>query len=220
MTNTGVLMGFIRKNGGRTGKRQCMDYLQMLKLPSKNINGLLSMSSNRNLLFYGDDEYIMTEQVIRVEMWLENFRHEVNKLFLYSLYVIPREIEQGWFELLPGLTGGLSWNLLLFQDLIKKHLPEYRLITANEDQGLDTIRAGIVPEQSTIEDFANLVYAKLLEDTCIKLPVRMNTEDFRKKLIEYKMIQGNELIYAMPKALHDSKYAWADDGKSVLILQK
>ena len=93
------------------------------------------MSSNRNLLFYGDDVYIMTEQIIRDEMWLENFRHEVNKLFLYSLYVIPREIEQGWFELLSGLTGGLLWNLLLFQDS-KKRLPEYRLITTNEDQEL------------------------------------------------------------------------------------
>lgn len=98
-------------------------------------------------------------------------------------------------------------------------MSEYRLITANENQGLETIRAGIVPEDSVIGNFADLVYARLIEDSALNMPVRLEKENLRQKLIEYKMIQGNELIYTLPKALDGAKYAWTDDGESVLILQ-
>lgn len=220
VTNPGVLMGYINKSGLKVSKTQCIDYLQKVKLASRNINGLLSMASNKTVLFYGDREYVMAQKIIEDDAWLEKLRSAIKKLFENSVYVIPREIKASWFELLPDLAGGLTWNLLMLQDLIKKYLPEYRLITANEDQGLETIRAGIVMRESTIEDFANLVYARILEDSSISLPIRLDKEDFRQRLIGYKMIQGNELIYTMPKALDDSKYAWSDDGESVLILKK
>lgn len=91
------------------------------------------------------------------------------------------------------------------------------MITANENQGLDTIRAGIVQEDSIIGDFSDLVHARLLEDSAIKLPVRMNKEELRQLLVEYKMIQGNELIYTMPRVLESSKFAWSSDEETVLI---
>lgn len=218
-TCSGVLMGFISSNGGRASKTQCSEYLQKVKLASGNINGLLSVATNKEVLFYGNEEYVLAESIIENEGWIDLVKKQINRLFNTATYVIPREISDNWFELLPPLYGGLYWNLALLQDLIKKYMPEYRLITANENQGLETIRAGIVPEDSVIGNFADLVYARLIEDSALNMPVRLEKENLRQKLIEYKMIQGNELIYTLPKALDGAKYAWTDDGESVLILQ-
>ena len=219
-TYAGVLLGYISSNGGKASKVQCTEYLQKVKLPSNNINGILSIATNKQVLLYGNEEYVLADYVIRDELWLEQIKIQLEKFFRQSLYVVPREISDNWFELLPNIDGGMSWNLLFVQDLIKKYLPEYRLITANENQGLETIRAGIVPKDSFIEDFADLVYVRILEDSTISLPVRIDKEDFRQKLIEYKMIQGNELIYTMPKAVAGSKFAWTSEGDSVLILKE
>lgn len=218
-TYSGVLMGFISSNGGRASKTQCSEYLQKVKLASGNINGLLSAAANKEVLFYGNEEYVLAESIVENEGWIELVRKQINRLFNTATYVIPREISDNWFDLLPPLYGGLYWNLALLQDLIKKYMPEYRLITANENQGLETIRAGMVPEDSVIGNFADLVYARLIEDSALNIPVRLERENLRQKLIEYKMIQGNELIYTLPKALDGAKYAWTDDGESVLILQ-
>ena len=219
VTNSGVLMGFILNNGGKASKTQCSEYLQKVKLASRNINGLLSMATNKKVLFYGNEEYVLAESIIENENWISLVKRQVDRLFKHSLYVIPREINDNWFELLPPLYGGLNWNLALLQDLIKKYMPEYRLITANENQGLETIRAGIVPEDSVIGNFADLVYVRLIEDSTLTMPVRLQKENLRQMLIEYKMIQGNELIYTLSKVLDGAKYAWNDDGESVLILQ-
>lgn len=218
-TNSGVLMGFISSNGGRASKEQCAEYLQKVKLASGNINGLLSVATNKDVLLYGNEEYVLAENIIENESWIDLVKKQINRLFKTASYVIPREISDNWFELLPPLYNGLNWNLALLQDLIKKYMPEYRLITANENQGIETIRAGIVPEDSIIGNFADLVYARLIEDSTLNMPVRLEKEDLRQRLIEYKMIQGNELIYTLPKALNGAKYAWTDDGESVLILQ-
>lgn len=218
-TCSGVLMGFISSNGGKASKAQCSEYLQKVKLASGNINGLLSVATNREVLFYGNEEYVLAESIIENDGWIDLVKKQINRLFNTATYVIPREISDNWFELLPPLYSGFYWNLALLQDLIKKYMPEYRLIIANENQSLETIRAGIVPEDSVIGNFADLVYARLIEDSAMNLPVRLEKENLRQKLIEYKMIQGNELIYTLPKVLDGAKYAWTDDGESVLILQ-
>ncbi len=218
MTNPGVLMEYMRKSGGRLSKYQCMEYLQKVKLPTRNINGLLSVATSKEVLLYGNEEYVLSEYIIEDDEWLNRVDDQIAKLFRDSAYVVLREISSNWFDMLPALNRGLVWNLSLLQDLVKKYLPKYRLITANENQSLETIRAGLVPEDSVIGNFGDLVYARLLEDHEISLPVRIEKEDFRQRLIDYQMIQGNELIYIMPKSVTGAKYAWSGDGESVLIL--
>lgn len=218
MTNPGVLMEYMWKSGGRLSKNQCTEYLQKVKLPTRNINGLLSVANSKEVLLYGNEEYVLAECIIEDGEWLNRVNDQIAKLFRDAAYVVLREISSNWFDLLPALNGGLAWNLSLLQDLVKKYLPKYRLITANENQSLETIRAGIVPEDSIIGNFGDLVYARLLEDHEISLPVRIEKEDFRQRLINYQMIQGNELIYTMPKSVTGAKYAWSGDGESVLIL--
>lgn len=220
MTNPGVMMNYIRECGGKASKEQCEDFLQKTKLTNIGINHLLAVGSSERVMFYGDDEYVLIDTLFMEEDWIDEFKQSMKKLFDHSAYVILREINQSWFMTLPKLANGLRWNLPLFQDLIKKYLPEYRLITANENQGLETIRAGMVAEDSVIEDFADLVYARMLEDQTVKLPLRISKENLRQKLIEYQMIKGSELIYTMPKALDDPKFAWSTDGDSVLILKQ
>ena len=217
LSNAGVLLGYIEYCGGRITKEECISYLKNVKLPSGNINGLLSMGTNPQVLFYGEKEYVLAKKVVIGETWLNNVRKLLQALFKEQSYVVLREIGDNWFSRLPTLDDGLDWNILLLQDLIKKYFPEFRLIVANENQGLDTIRAGFVQEDSIIESFADLVYARILEDSLITLPKRIKTEELRQKLISYGMIQGNELIYVMPQALNDMRFAWNSEGNSVLI---
>lgn len=219
-TNSGVLLNYISYCGGKISKEECVDFLNKVKLPSNNINGLLCIGSDPQILFYDLNEYILTRKIIGNDEWFQNVRNAINRLFECSNYIILREIEKNWFETLPPLSQGWKWSLLLLQDLIKKYIGEYRLITANENQGLETLRAGIVLTDSAIENFADLVFARIAEDNSIQLPVKIQTEELRQILIDYGMIQGNELIYTMQKALNDAtKFAWASDGGSVLILK-
>lgn len=220
MTNPGVMMNYISECGGKASKEQCEDFLQKTKLTNIGINHLLAVGNSERVMFYENDEYVLIDKLFAEDFWIDELKQSVKKLLDHSAYVILREINQSWFMTLPKLANGMRWNLPLFQDLIKKYLPEYRLISANENQGLETIRAGIVAEDSVIENFADLVYARMLEDPAVKLPLRISKEDLRQKLVEYQMIKGSELIYTMPKALDDPKFAWRTEGDSVLILKQ
>lgn len=220
INNQGILMNYISRCGGTVSKNQCEDFLQKTKLTNIGVNHLLSMGNNEKVVFFGDNEYALVSTLFLEKDWIGSLKLAVEKLFENTSYVILREITPNWFETLPKLSNGMNWDLLLLQELIKKYLPEFRLITANDDQGLDTIRAGIVPDDSIICDFGDLVYARILEDPSMNLPQKMTKEALRQKLIEYQMIQGGELIYTMPKALNDPKFAWAVNGDSVLILKK
>ena len=42
-------------------------------------------------------------------------------------------------------------------------------------------------------------------------------ERIRKELLEAGMIEGRELIYALPKALNDYRFSWTDENKMVLV---
>lgn len=220
MTNAGVLLSYIHNLGGKATRTQCEDYMKNVKLPSRNLNGLLSVASGSQVLLYSSDEYVLSDDIGINKEVLDALKESFDKLFLSTEYVIPREIRNNWFNTLPALHNGLRWSLLLLQEVVKKYLSEYRIITANENQTLDTIRAGFVKEDSMIETFADLVYVRMLEDLTVELPLRISKEELRQKLIDYGMIQGNELIYTMPKALNGSKFAWSSDGDSVLILKK
>lgn len=220
LTNSGVLINYITYSGGIISKEECVDFLSKVKLPAGNINGLLEIGTNQQVLLCDSNKYVLARNIIENDLWLVEVKNNISKLFKQASYIIPREIAPHWFDTLPVLPNGWNWSLLLLQELIKKYISEYRLISANENQGLETLRPGIVPMDSYIENFADLVYVRIMEDNLIQLPMRIRTEEFRQKLIGYGMIQGSELLYTMEKSLDDARYAWASDGSSVLILKK
>ena len=49
------------------------------------------------------------------------------------------------------------------------------------------------------------------------LPRRMSGEELRQELREAGMLEAGEMIYALPKALDDYRFAWTDENKTVLV---
>ncbi|CAA7603116.1 Hypothetical protein DEACI_3939 [Acididesulfobacillus acetoxydans] len=216
----GVLMSFIQSCGGKATRDECANYLDKLKIASGNINGLLRVENNRDVLQYRPGEYLLCEVLDIDDHWLGQVKACLNLVLEDRPYIILRGLNTHWFNRLPTLPLGLNWELLLLQEVIQKFIPEYRTIQALDGQSLDTIKAGIVPQDSVINAFADLVYAYLVVENLLPFPKPLAAEELRELLKRIGMIEGNELISNMHKALKDRRFAWASDNNSVKILGK
>ena len=49
------------------------------------------------------------------------------------------------------------------------------------------------------------------------LPMRMPGENLRLELRDAGMLEANEMIYTLHKALDDYRFAWTDENKTVLV---
>ena len=49
------------------------------------------------------------------------------------------------------------------------------------------------------------------------LPIRMQGEDLRLELRDAGMLENGEMIYALPKALDDYRFAWSNENKTVFV---
>ena len=49
------------------------------------------------------------------------------------------------------------------------------------------------------------------------LPMRMSGEDLRLELRDAGMLENGEMIYALPKALNDYRFAWSNENKTVYV---
>ena len=47
--------------------------------------------------------------------------------------------------------------------------------------------------------------------------MRTTCDALRLELKEAGMLDGNELINALPRALKDSRFAWSDEGQTVYV---
>ena len=134
-------------------------------------------------------------------------------------HVILRDIHPAWFQLLPELPGGRNWTIVLLQNVIhffEKQLHGVRTIYALQNQSIDTVQAMIVSGTSEFRTFADAVAAYLVDDHVEKR--RFSADELRTLLVQRGMIQGNELITNMPKALAgDPRFAWDASGEYVTV---
>lgn len=220
VSNASVLRQYIYSCHGPVTKDACVTYLNRLKIPSGNISGLLDLGSATDVLQYSETEYVATSLLDLSE---DRTSTIIKALSLVANdetpFVIPRELNEIWFRQLPDLAYGMEWTLLLLQEVIDKFIPSFRTILALDGQTLDTVKAAIVPDNSTIDSFPDVVHAYLATRTSYDFPFRIATHELRNHLLDAGMINATELIYAMPKALKDRRFVWSDNGESVLILK-
>lgn len=217
---SGVLMSFIKSCGGKATRDECANYLDKLKIASGNINGLLRIDSNRDVLQYRSGEFLLPEVLGIDDHWLGRIKSCLDVVSEDRPYIVLRALNRHWFCKLPSLPIGLNWQILLLQEVIQKFIPEYRAIQALDGQSFDTIKAGIVRDDSVINTFADLVHAYLVIEDVLSLPTSLAAEELRALLKQFGMIDGNELIYNMHKSLNDRRFAWSSDNSSVKILEK
>lgn len=131
-------------------------------------------------------------------------------------YVIPRDINTTWLNTLPLLPRGLDWTRLLLQEVLDKYPAiGFKSISPDLNQTHDTLAAAFVPIDSPLQSFPDVV--TLFMEEHHTLPMRMPGEDLRLELRDAGMLENGEMIYSLPKALNDYRFAWSNENKTVYV---
>lgn len=214
----GLMINLARTNGGVLNAEEANNYLQKTMLTFGSIGQLLQLNSSDTFLYYDANRYLLTEKIGVSRELIKLMHNCLDSLFCQAnvAYVIPRDITDSWLHTLPALPQGLPWTILLLQEVLR-NFPEigFRAISSELAQSGDTIAAAIVPSGSPLQSFPDVVTLYMQEKHT--LPKRMACEELRQELREAGMLAGNELIYALPKALNDFRFSWTDGNKTVLV---
>lgn len=218
MTLRGLMIHLARNNGGILYVTDAKDYLQKTMLSYGSMNQLLQIGSSNTFLIYDSDSYLLSESIGIDEVWCMQMHDHLDDLFRNAnvAYVIPRDINVAWLATLPPLPHGLDWTLLLLQEVLDK-CPDigFKSISSDLNQSHDTLAAAFVPADSPLQSFPDVV--TLFMEERHKLPMRMPGEDLRLELRDAGMLENDEMIYALPKALNDYRFAWSNENKTVYI---
>jgi len=218
-SSKGLVINLARHNGGVVTREQIDNYFTKIKLTSLTNSFVLD---KEQLLFYDKSKFILTETVNPNTDCCSQIAKALNTLFSSenTQYIVLRDIKSEWFSGLPGLNNGLPWTPLLLQELLRicPNIGYKVILPSLQRQALDTIGAAIVPVKKEIETFADVVHLFCLKE--YKLPHKLSAEELRLKLREVGMIEGNELIYNMHKALRDYRFAFSDENRTLMILER
>jgi hypothetical protein len=213
----GLVINLARQYGGVVTREQIDEYFANIKInqPTNDI-----LISNNELLFCDKAKLTLTDSLNLNSERCYAIAQVLNDLFKAenTSYIVLRDIKTEWFSCLPELQNSAKWTALLLQEVLRIR-PDigFRTILPNlKGQDFDTIGAAIVPSNSDITSFADVVhrycYAKY------KLPHKLFAEDLRRELRDAYMIEGNELIYNMHKAFKDYRFAFDSEKQYVTIL--
>ena len=106
-------------------------------------------------LIYAENEYLLAELMHIDTDFLESIHCALRRLFEDTDgHIIPRNISESWYNLLPTLPACLPWTPMLLQQLIRFYPDELeaRTIIAMESQNSNTLHAMFVEKDSWIQD--------------------------------------------------------------------
>ena len=217
-TTKGLMLRLARLNNGILTESDAKSFLQKTMLTFTGINQLLQIGSENTFLLYDPETYILSESLGINHEYCTALHKRLDDLFRSAdvAYIIPRDIRQSWLDTLPALPEGLSWTLLLLQEIMRKFpAVGFVPITSGVTQTHSTIAAAFVPKDSPLETFADVV--SLYMEERYPLPERMSGEALRGVLKRAGMIANNELISSLHKALHDPRFSWTDHNTTVYV---
>lgn len=196
------------------------EYVTRAGLNADNIRGKMKINTAPDFLVYDENEYLLSESMHIDNAFLDKVKSALERLFADAGdHIILRGIAPGWYSLLPELPYGLSWTPMLLQQVIRywgKRLGA-RTIQAMDSQDSNVVHAMLVSEDSIVQDFRDAVAVYLYEE----LPDRDRyaAEELRGILVKASMLQGNELINNMHKALsQDPRFIWSNENQSVRVM--
>ena len=218
MTLRGLMIHLARSNGGLLYAPDAKDYLQKTMLTYGGIGQLLQLGSSNTFLIYDSDRYLLSESLGIDDAWCLRMHDRLDDLFRKAnvAYVIPRDINAAWLTTLPSLPHGLDWTILLLQEVLDKYPAiGFKSISPDLNQAHDTLAAAFAPVDSPLQTFPDVV--TLFMEEHHNLPMRMHGEDLRLELRDAGMLENSEMIYALPKALNDYRFAWSNENKTVYV---
>lgn len=215
----GIVINLARQHGGTVTRSQIDEYFLRIKIASP-INRVLL--SKNELLFFDKERLILTDVLNLNTERRERIANALKGLFEAeeAEYIILRDIQERWFLRLPELSNGIKWTSLLLQETLRvKPSIGYRPVEPSlNGQMLDTLRAAIVPNNSFLVTFADVTHRYCYEK--YNLPHSIGSEDLRLELRNAGMIEGNELIHNMHKALNDHRFAFDNEKMHLKILER
>lgn len=215
----GVIINLARQTGGTVTREQIDEYFARIKQGTP-INATIIRQGL--LMFYENKHFILSEAVNVTSERCAVITKALDRLFERERvsYIVLRDITKEWFSSLPVIKGDIKWTALLLQEVLRLHpVIGYRVIFPGLDgQALDTLGVAIVPSNSDTNVFADVVHHYCYEREI--LGNKMATEDLRAILREAGMLEGNQLIYNLHRALRDYRFAFTDENKMVKILER
>ena len=210
---------YAEDQGGFFALSDLKEYLTSVGIKTGNLRAQLKLYDKPCFLYHEAGVLVLAKILQIDEKWLDMVRAALDKLFSdVGDHIILREIRPFWFEQLPALPNGRPWTPLMLQSVLRFYSEELgaRTIIAMEYQSLETLHTMLVRSDSPIRNFGDVVISYIVEN---KIDQRsFEAEELRKILVESGIIQGNELIWNMAKALgNDERFAWNIDGNHVTI---
>ncbi len=214
-----IVKKYAREKGSTVTIQEVGDYLTGLGMNTGNLRGLMQIDKKPVFLIYAENEYLLAELMHINKAFFEEVRGALKRLFAdCGGHIIPRNISDSWYKLLPALPASLPWTPILLQQLIRFYPSklEARTIIAMETQSSNTLHAMFVEKESWIQDFRDVVEVFLHDE----MPDRdeFGAEELRKILVDAGMIGGGELTSRMHIALSgDQRFIWDGDGSHVKV---
>lgn len=214
-----IVKKYAIEKGSTVTFKEIESYMTGLGANTGNLRMSMRIDKEPVFLIYAENEYLLAELMHIDAAFLESIRSALKRLFEDNDgHIIPRNISDSWYGLLPALPSCLPWTPMLLQQLIRFYPNELdaRTIIAMASQSSNTLNAIFVEKESWIHDFRDVV-AVFLHD---EMPNRseFEAEELRGILVDAGMISGNELICNMHNALgSDPRFLWNSDGSHVKV---
>ncbi len=218
-SNIAIIKKYAREKGSTVNIKELEGYICGLGLSAGGLRSAMRIDKEPVFLVYAENEYLLAELMHIDDDFLKAVHSALRRLFADSDgHIIPRNIAESWYCLLPGLPASLPWTPMLLQQLIRFYPNELqaRSIIAMESQNSNTLHAMFVDKDSWIQDFRDAVAVFLSEE----MPERSEFEakELRQILGRAGMISGSQLNGNMHTALGgDPRFLWNRDGSHVKV---
>lgn len=218
-SNFDVICKFAEDQGGVFREDELAEYLAGIGIKTGNLRNQMRLNKEPEFFFYEPGAIISAKSMRINDSWKESVERALHNLLSDADdHIVLRQIQPIWYESLPALPEHRSWTPLLLQYVLRFYGDEFgaKTIMAMESQSLDTLHAMLVKVDSPIQNFGDAVIACLIETGTEQRS--FEAEELRQLLVNSGMIQGNELIWNMPKALaKDERFAWDAKGENVTV---
>ena len=195
------------------------EYLQNLGVGTGNLRTQMKITIEPIFFYYSHEDLMYAASMHIDAEWLSAVKTALTALFAdVGDYIVLRNLPSLWLERLPILPGRNPWTPLLIQSVLHCYSMELgaKTIPAMAGQSIETLHAMLVKNNSPIQGFGDVVVAYIINNEVKQR--NFEAEELRRLLVHANILQGNELIWNMPKALkNDDRFAWDASGDHVTI---
>lgn len=208
--NIDIYRNYAAEQGGVFYFSSLEEYLISIGLSTGNLRAQMRIP-NEPIFFYYDNGMLMCADSMHIDDdWFNTMKKELQALLKDTDgHIIMRSIPDIWLDRLPTLPGRKPWTPLLLQSILRCYSNKLgvRTIQALKGQSIETLHSMLVTNNSPIQTFGDVVVLYLIENEIAKRT--FEAENLRLILVDAGIIQGNELIWNMHKALDgDERFAW------------